>query len=181
MDRLHAAFSAGVVVGGIGAGLLRRAGAHPAWILFAVGVVLLLIAYVNRGGERLPSIPAQQAPLARPLLVVGAVLALAFLVEGGVETWSALFIENGLHSGPAISGLGPGLFAAAMVTGRLAAQRVAPPSTALRMAFAGASAAVGLAVSASASSPFVALVGFVVAGLGLAARLPHPLAHPAAT
>jgi len=172
MDGLHAAFSAGVVLGGIGAGLLRRAGTHPTWILFAVGVVLLLIAYVNRGGERLPPIPAQQAPLARPLLVVGAVLALAFLVEGGVETWSALFIENGLHSGPAISGLGPGLFAAAMVTGRLAAQRVAPPSTALRMAFAGASAAVGLAVSASASSPFVALVGFVVAGLGLALSAP---------
>jgi hypothetical protein len=54
MDGLHAGFSAGVVVGGIGAGLLRRAGAHPAWILFGVGVVLLAIAYVNRGGEVLP-------------------------------------------------------------------------------------------------------------------------------
>ena len=33
MDGLHAAFSGGVLVGGIGSGLLRRAGAHPAWIL----------------------------------------------------------------------------------------------------------------------------------------------------
>jgi MFS family permease len=35
MDGLHAAFSAGVLVGGIGSGLLRHAGAHPAWILAA--------------------------------------------------------------------------------------------------------------------------------------------------
>ena len=172
MDALHAAFSAGVVVGGIGAGLLRRAGAHPAWILFGVGAVLLAIACLNLGGEWLPASVADHAPLAKPLLVVGAVLALAFLVESGVETWSALFIENGLRSSPAVSGLGPGLFAAAMVTGRIGAQRVAPESTALRMAFAGAAAAVGLALSAAASSPVVALAGFVIAGLGLALSAP---------
>jgi hypothetical protein len=103
---------------------------------------------------------------------VGAVLALAFLIESGVETWSALFLENGLHTSPAVSGLGPGLFAAAMVTGRLAAQRAAPKSTALRMALAGAAAALGLAVSAVSSSPFPALLGFVVAGIGLALSAP---------
>ena len=172
MDGLHAAFSAGVVVGGIGAGLLRRAGAHPAWILFVVGVLLLAIAHLNRGGEELPFVVAERAPFARALLIVGGVLALAFLVESGVETWSALYIENGLHSSPAVSGLGPGLFAAAMVTGRLVAQRAAPPSAALRMAFAGAAAAVGLGTSAAVSSPAVALVGFVVAGLGLALSAP---------
>jgi MFS family permease len=172
MDGLHAAFSAGVVVGGIGAGLLRRAGVHPSWILFGVGLVLLAIAYVNRGGENLPQVVAEHAPLARALLVVGAVLALAFLVESGVETWSALYIENGLHSSPAVSGLGPGLFAAAMLTGRLIAQRAAPPSAALRMAFAGGAAAVGLAIAAAAASPAPALVGFVVAGLGLALSAP---------
>ncbi len=172
MDGLHAAFSAGVVVGGIGAGLLRRAGAHPAWILFGVGASLLVIAHVNRGGEAFRPIGEQHARLARSLVIVGCVLALAFLLESGVETWSALFIENGLHSSPAVSGLGPGLFAAAMVTARLLAQRVAPPAASMRMAFAGAAAAVGLALAASASGPAQALVGFVAAGTGLALSAP---------
>jgi sugar phosphate permease len=100
------------------------------------------------------------------------VLALAFLVESGVETWSALFLENGLGASPAVSGLGPGLFAAAMVTGRLVAQRSSAASAAARMAFAGIAAAGGLALSSVAHRPAVALAGFVVTGFGLALSAP---------
>jgi MFS family permease len=172
MDGLHAAFSGGVLVGGIGSGLLRRAGAHPGWILAAVGVFTALTALANLGPYP-PLAPRQRrGRLPRPLLIVGFVLALAFLVENGLEAWSALFLERTLQSSPAVSGLGPGLFAGAMVTGRVLAQKVEWPSVAGRMLFAGLAAAAGLAVAATAHHAVVALAGFVIAGGGLALSAP---------
>jgi hypothetical protein len=172
MDGLHAAFSIGVLCGGVGAGLLRHAGADPSWILGGVALLVVSAALFNLGpGE--PAAPAERrARLARPLLVVGGVLAVAFLVESGLEGWSALFLERTLDSGPAVSGLGPGLFAGAMATGRLLAQKAEGPSVAARMLFAGAAAAAGLAVAVTAQHAVVALAGFVIAGAGLALSAP---------
>lgn len=172
MDGLHAAFSAGVLVGGIGSGLLRHAGAHPAWILAAVGVATALTALGNLGPYPPLAPPQRRERPARPLLIVGFVLALAFLVENGLEAWSALFLERTLNSSPAVSGLGPGLFAGAMLTGRVVAQKVEWPSIAGRMVVAGLAAAAGLALAATAQHAVVALAGFVVAGGGLALSAP---------
>lgn len=172
MDGLHGMFSVGVLVGGVGAGLLRRAGAHPSWILAGIGVVIAAAAVVNRGSDRAPARAPRRAPLGRGLLIVGAVLALAFFVENGLEAWSALFLERTFDVSPAVSGLGPGLFAASMAIGRLLAQRIAQPSVAARMLFAGVSAAGGLALAAAAPNAGLALLGFVVAGGGLAMSAP---------
>jgi MFS family permease len=172
MDGLHAMFSVGVLVGGVGAGLLRRAGAHPSWILAGIGVVIALAAVVNRGSGDTPARAPRRARLGRGLLIVGGVLALAFLIENGLEGWSALFLERTFDSSPAVSGLGPGLFAASMATGRLLAQRIAQPSVAARMLFAGLSAAGGLALAAASPNAAIALLGFVIAGGGLALSAP---------
>ena len=172
MDGLHAAFSLGVVCGGIGAGLLRRAGAHPSWLLGGVAFVVALSTLLNLGPSAPPEPARRRARLARPLLVVGGVMAVAFIVESGLESWSALFLERTLDSSPAISGLGPGLFAGSMATGRLLAQKVEGPSVAARMLFAGVAAAVGVIVVATAHHSLVALAGFVIAGAGLALSAP---------
>ena len=172
MDGLHAAFSFGVLVGGIGSGLLRRAGGHPSWILGSIGFIVALTALVNRDASLPVTSAARRAPLARPLLVVGLVLALAFLVESGLEGWSALFLERVLDSSPAVSGLGPGLFAGAMATGRVLAQRVERSSVPGRMLFAGLAAAAGLILVATSHHAVVALGGLVIAGAGLALSAP---------
>jgi MFS family permease len=172
MDGLHASFSIGVLCGGIGAGLLRRAGAHPSWILGGVAALVLLATVSNLAPSAPPEPVQRRARVARPLLVVGGVLAVAFVVESGLEGWSALFLERTLDSGPAVSGLGPGLFAASMATGRLLSQRARQPSVFARMLFAGVAAAAGLVVSATAQHSLVALAGFVIAGGGLALSAP---------
>jgi len=172
MDGMHAFYSAGVVVGGVGAGLLRHAGAHPSAILAGVCAIVLLAAMLNARAEVLPIAEAHHALLARALLIVGAIFAVSALLESGVEAWSALLLENGLHTNPAISGLGPGLFAAGMVTGRGLAQRVAPGSTASRLSVSGAAAATGLALAAATTVPAVAVVGIFIAGCGLALTVP---------
>jgi hypothetical protein len=172
MDGLHASFSAGVVVGSVGAGLLRHAGAHPSWILAGVAVVGASAAFVNRGPYPEPAPRQRRGRLERPLVVVGLVLALAFLVENGLEAWSALFLERTLNSGPAVSGLGPGLFAGAMVMGRVLAQKIDWSSVPGRMLFAGLASATGLAIAATSQHAAVALAGFVIAGGGLALSAP---------
>jgi MFS family permease len=172
MDGLHAAFSVGVLFGGVGAGLLRRAGGQPSWILGGIACVVALTALVNLNPSAPPEPARRRARLERPLLVVGCVLAVAFIVESGLESWSALFLERTLDSGPAISGLGPGMFAGAMAGGRLLAQRVEGPSVAARMLFAGVAAATGVIVAVTAQHALVALVGFVIAGAGLALSAP---------
>ena len=172
MDGLHAAFSIGVLVGGISAGFLRKAGAHPSWILAAFGVVVVASAAANLGpGGSVPRAPARTRP-GRALLVVGGVLAVAFIVENGLESWSALFLERTFESSPAVSGLGPGLFAAAMAAGRLLGQRLVRPSVTARIAFAGLAAAAGLAIASASQHALIALVGFVIAGGGLALSAP---------
>ena len=88
-----------------------------------------------------------------------------------LEGWSALFLERTLDADPAVSGLGPGLFAAAMATGRLLSQRVEGPGVVARMVFAGVAAAAGLLVAVTATHAAVALLGFVLAGAGLALPL----------
>src|SRR5439155_17389655 len=100
----------------------------------------MVTALLNLSPATPPERARRRARLARPLLVVGGVLALAFVVESGLESWSALFLERTLNSGPAISGLGPGMFAGAMASGRLLAQKVRGPSVAARMLFAGVAA-----------------------------------------
>jgi MFS family permease len=173
MDGLHAGFSLGVLVGGVGAGLLRKAGAHPSWILGGVAALIVLTALLNLDVSEKRPLPApQRARIGRGLLIVGFVLALAFVVESGVEQWSALFLERTFDSSPAVSGLGPGLFAASMAGGRLLAQRFALPSVTVRMVFAGAAAAGGAGLAAVSPHPAVALAGFVLAGLGLALSAP---------
>jgi hypothetical protein len=173
MDGVHAAFSVGVLVGGVSAGLLRHEGAHPEAILVGASVLVLVAAAANTSAEALPAHRGKERRrLGKALLAVGAILGLAFLVENGLETWSAVFLERGLGASPAVSGLGPGLFAGSMATGRLLAQRLERASVTSRMTFAGSAAAAGLVLAASATRPLVALVGFVIAGAGLALSAP---------
>ena len=172
LDGLHAAFSVGVLVGGVGAGLLRRAGAHPSWILGGAAVVIALTAFANLTPGAPPERAARRTRPGRALLVVGGILALAFVVESGLEGWSALYLERTLDSSPAVSGLGPGLFAGAMAIGRLFAQKLEFSSVAGRMFLAGLAASGGLLLSATAQHALVALLGFVLAGGGLALSAP---------
>ena len=180
MDGLHAAFSAGWWSAVSARACLRHAGAHPSWILAGVAVVGASAAFVNRGPYPEPAPRQRRARLERPLLVVGLVLALAFLVENGLEAWSALFLERTLNSGPAVSGLGPGLFAGAMADGTR-------PRAEGRLAVGAGPHALrrprlprpGSRSPPPAQHAAVALAGFVIAGEGWPSRRRRSSAWPA--
>ncbi len=174
MQIAHALFSAGFLVAAISVGLARGAGAGPLGVLIGVSALVLASAAVNRG---YPASPRKAAPrrftLSRRLLVLGLLCGLAFVIEGGIENWSALFLETDLDASPAVSGLGPGFFAAAMVAGRLLGQWLELRVGDRRLLSAGAlTASGGLLLAAVAPAVPLALLGFALGGAGISVAAP---------
>jgi MFS family permease len=172
MPLAHGLYSTGVLVGAASAGFARSAGAGREPILLAVAVLIALTAIPLRADRSgLPPGPARRPRLARALLVIGLLGAAAFVVEGGTESWSALFLERQLHAAPAVSGLGPGVFGAAMAAGRFFGQATRLSDRTL-LAGGALVAAAGCAIAAASPVAPVALLGFAIAGAGISLNAP---------
>jgi MFS family permease len=175
MQIAHALFSAGVIVGAVGVGLAREAGAGRFACLAGIAVVLAATALVNAEQPRTSptGTPARRMRLHRRTALLGLACGLAFLVEGGIENWSAIFLERDLDARPAVSALGPAIYALAMVAGRLAGHPLSLRFGDRLLLGGGALAAVAglVLVSVSASVP-VALVGCFLGGAGVSAAAP---------
>jgi MFS family permease len=172
MPLAHGLYSTGVLVGATSAGLARSAGVGREPILLVVaGLIALTAVPLGAGRASMPLGAARRPRLERALLVIGLVGAAAFVVEGGTESWSALFLERQLHAQPAISGLGPGVFGAAMAASRFFGQ--ASRLTDRTLLVGGTVvAAGGCAMVAAAPVAAVALVGFAIAGAGISLNAP---------
>jgi MFS family permease len=169
----HGTYSVGVLVGAVGAGLARGAGAGREPILVVVAVVIALTgALVSSDHARVHVERPRGLRLAPGVVVIGIVGAVAFVVEGGTENWSALFLERQLHAPPAVSGLGPGVFAASMAFGRFFGQAAGRLSDRGLLGGGAALAAVGCTIAALAPSSAVCLVGFALAGAGISLNAP---------
>jgi MFS family permease len=177
MNFAHAVYSLGFLVTSLAVGLARAAGAGRLQVLSVVAALLALTALLNRASSRPSAAPRERrARLDRTLLLLGALCALGFMVEGGVEAWSAIHLEETLGSGAATAGLALGLFSAAMVAGRLSAQALGARFQERTLLACGAAvAAVGLVVAALAPSAPVALAGLLVTGLGASVTAPAVL------
>lgn len=174
MQIAHALFSVGFLVAAIAVGIARGAGAGPPAILAGVSALVLISAAVNRGYPVSPRSGApRQFTFSRRLLVLGLLCGLAFMIEGGIENWSALFLETDLDASPAVSGLGPGFFAAAMVAGRLLGQWLELRVGDRRLLATGAlTASGGLLLAAVAPAIPLALLGFALGGAGVSVAAP---------
>jgi MFS family permease len=173
MPLAHGLYSTGVLAGAVTGGLARNAGSGREPILVAVGVLIALTA-VLLGRHPAPPIKgtSRRARLERTLLVIGLLGAAAFVVEGAIENWSAIFLERQLDAEPAVSGLGPGVFGASMAAGRFFGQAAGRLSDRVLLTAGTTGAAAGCAVVASAPDAAIALVGFAVAGGGISLNAP---------
>lgn len=175
MQLAHALFSGGFLVAAVSVGFARDVGASPQQILLAAAAVIAVTAALNRGHSHAPAAPRERRRLvfSGRLVALGLLCAVAFVVESGIESWSALFLEEDLAAPPSVSGLGPGLFAISMVAGRLAGQALE-----LRLgdrallAGGAATAALGVALAAMAPSIPLALLGFLLGGAGVSVAAP---------
>ncbi len=116
---------------------------------------------------------AEKSRLGPVLLMVGVLVASSFLIEDALQSWSALHLERGLGAPPWVSGLGPGLFAAAMTVGRLGIHVLgAGHRDELVVISGGCGVAAGSVLLAVAPTSAVALAGVVIAGLGTSVLAP---------
>jgi MFS family permease len=178
LNRAHAVFSLGLLAGSLVLGGARDAGAPPGLPLVVLGLLLLagtVPAWIGLAGTHVsthtaPGRPSWTGPL---VWTAGALGVLALLVESGLQQWSAVFLEDVLRSPPAISSLGPAVFAGAAASGRLAGHylgRVLGDVTLL--VCAGLTAAPGALLLATAGGPAVALTGLFLAGAGISVGAP---------
>ena len=178
---LHAAFSGGGVLGALAAGVLVALGGdYRAGYLAVAGLVWALVALVAVHG-----LPEGGAPRGeqggsrfglfreRALLLVAAITACGFLLEGVMEEWSVIYLRSVLEVPALLGASGAATFHAAMLVGRLATSRLvrrAGRRAILRAA--GVAAAGGMALALATEAVVPTLVGFLVVGLALAAVAP---------
>ena len=179
----HALFSLAVLVASLSAGLLRELEIGPVPVLGAVSLAFLLVALPALAvhGGRSDPLPARDqgsasaAPLdlRRTVALLGLLCAAAFLIEDAMMSWSALHLERSLGASPAIGGAGPGLFAAAMFTGRSLGQILSRHFAERELLVgSGTLAAAGIALAAWSPIAELALLGLVVAGAGVSLAAP---------
>jgi MFS family permease len=164
----------GVLTGAVGAGIARGLGVRHEWILVAVAVLIALTGLSAMTDDaRLPvDDPTPGLRLARGLMLVGFVGAAAFIVEGGMESWSALFLERQLDAGPTLAGFGPGVFGAAMASGRFLGQALGRFSDRVLLGGGALLAGLGCTLAALAPSPAFGLLGFAIGGIGVSLNAP---------
>lgn len=171
----HGVFSAGTLVGSISTGFARNGGAGPAQVLPVVAVCVLAAAVVQPSYRRPTASEAAsgRSRLGLVLLLIGALVSLSFLLEDAMQSWSALHLERDLGARPWVSGLGPGLFAAAMTAGRLGSHVLGKDHRdEVVLVCGGGAVAAGALLLAVAPVPVVALMGVAVAGAGCSVLAP---------
>jgi len=113
------------------------------------------------------------------LAVLGGVALAAFMAEGAIGDWSAIYLRMELGTSPATAAYGFAAFSLAMALGRLTGDRlVARFSPAAILAAGAVLGSAALAAALLLAHPGAALLGF--AGVGLALANVAPIVFSAA-
>ncbi|MEV6974058.1 MFS transporter [Kitasatospora sp. NPDC093806] len=179
MNAAHACFSAAVLLGALATGLAlgHRLAADTVLLLAAALLAGAAAAICLRREEAHLDRPAQPrhrpGVARRPLLLLGGLCALAFLVENAWQSWSAVMLRSVFGLGPGPAAAGPVVFAASAAVGRLAGHGLAARLSQRRLLVLGATvAALGTLGAALAPGAATMLAGLVVAGLGTSVCAP---------
>ncbi|AML57724.1 Putative membrane protein [Serratia rubidaea] len=177
MSGFHGFFSVGGIAGAGGVSLLLWLGLSPlAAVLATVLTIVLLLALAQKNLLR-----DSDAQDGGPLFVlprgwvmfIGALCFIMFLAEGSMLDWSALFLTTLRGVEHSQAGLGYALFSIAMTIGRLNGDRVVNALGRYKMLLLGSlCAAVGLALAVVCDSAAIALLGFMLVGLGASNVVP---------
>jgi len=175
MQLAHALYSGGVLVGALATGLARELGADRLHVLGGVALALLVAAALNLRHERFePRTTATGRPrLSRAAIPLGIACAAAFVIEGSMENWGAIFLERDLEASPGVSALAPAAYGGAMMLGRLSGQWLEQRlGDTLLLAGAMAVALLGLLGAAVAPNVPTAIAAFFVGGAGISIAAP---------
>ncbi|MEI4270800.1 MFS transporter [Klenkia sp. LSe6-5] len=188
LNALHGLWSLGAVAGGLlgslvaGLGVPRELHLVVSAVVFGA-VALLVRAWMlpGRDGADVVAGTGATAPAPRrarrtalvALAALGVLAAAGAFVEDAAASWSAIWLRDDLGAGVLAAGLGFVVFQVAMTAGRLTGDRVVDRFGQRRVArVGGAVIAAGFAVMLAAPSLPTTLVGFALAGVGVATLVP---------
>ncbi len=176
MSGFHALFSIG---GFAGAGLMTTAlsASVPALVGTLVATVLMIVALIIAAPSFIATTKEDDTPLfviPRGIVALLSLLtAITFLVEGAILDWSALLLTDAGLVAAAKGGVGYMVFAIAMTTGRLTGDAiVARLGDRRTMMLGGLLAVVGFGVLLVAPDAIIAMLGFLLIGLGASNIVP---------
>ena len=113
----------------------------------------------------------------RFLVLIGVVIAIAFMGEQASEGWSALHLERSLGVGAALGAMGPAILGLTMGVGRLGGQAMTQIFSEARVIqIAALLAACGSTLAATAINLPLTYIGFAGLGLGISVIAPLGLA-----
>lgn len=175
MSSLHGLFSLGALCGALAAtaAAVMAIPTEP----FLLGAALLPAAAILVARPALPAARADGspafAPITRPLLALAIICFCAFLAEGSVADWSAVYLRRTLGAAAALGAAGYAAFQLTMTCARLLGDRVTSALGPVRLVRLGCLlAAAGLALALLIPVPAAAVVGFAAMGVGLANVVP---------
>lgn len=165
----------GAGIGGVAITYLGETG-HAAAVTVAVAVGLLLLH-----GRLLQDAPEPGAEGPAPLrlprsplpYIIGFVALCCMIPEGAILDWAAVYLRRELGASLSVAGLGfaacAGTMAIMRFLGDLIRQKLGAVST---LRISAVTAMIGLGVAGFAPVPEAAIVGFGIAGIGLANMVP---------
>lgn len=176
MSGFHGLFSVGNIFSALVVSGLLWCGFSP---LAAVAVLAAMVlgGLLAAGRHMLPYGEGSGGPMfAKPtpyVLLLGILCLIAFLVEGSMLDWSAVFLNTVRGMDITHSGIGFALFSVTMAIGRLSGDWLVPKLTE-RVVLVGGSllALTGVLISIFIDNPFVTLFGFILIGAGIANLVP---------
>jgi MFS family permease len=181
MSGFHGFYSLGGILGAVAMSALMWLGLSPFYALICLTTLLLLmLAYCakdllvkenneNNSGERQPFFVV---PRGRVLLI-GALCFIAFLAEGAVLDWSAVFLTSLRGVDPVYAGLGFACFSVAMTLGRFTGDKIVNILGGKRVVFwGGLGAALGFLLVVCVPFTGAAFIGFTLVGAGASNIVP---------
>jgi MFS family permease len=198
LNAFHGIWSVGAVSGGLLGSAAAGFGVPLVWHLAGTAVVFGLLALViqramlpghdedDREADReQPAGTVHDAEAAtagkragrrtatKALVALGVLAACGAVVEDAGASWSALYLRSELAAGAAAAGLGFVALQGAMTIGRLTGDRVVDRfGQRLVVQVGGALIALGMGLALAVPSVATTLIGFALAGLGVATLIP---------
>jgi len=193
LNGFHGIWSLGSVTGGLLGSAAAGLGLALPWHLGGSAVVFSLVAVIGyrwmlRGRDQddredaaepgaAATADAAARRLTRPALTalaaLGLLAACGVVVEDAGSSWSTLYLRTDLGAAPALAGFGYVALSVAMTVGRLTGDRVVDRFGQRRVVRAGgALGALGMGAALAFPSIPLTLVGFALAGLGVATLIP---------
>ncbi|TDC54979.1 MFS transporter [Actinomadura sp. KC345] len=180
----YAVWSVAGILGGLWASLANRID-MPLFACFAIAAAAGIAASLATGhrlygrGEEGGGPSAEELKAAgrrvpwRPILIVGAAMAVAYLADSAVSNYGAKYLDDELSGADWVAPLGYVAYQVAMVISRAVADLAVRRSGPVRVVrLGGAVGVVGMFGVVAAPNAAFAIAAFAVAGLGLAVIAP---------